>query len=187
MHTLGRCLAALLLLATAAVASAADAPKGAAPAMTPPKPDPMLETAFKGMAGSWKCTGKMTMPDGKVADTKSAMNIGTDLDGFVYTGEWTMEPAGGMPAMKMRMLWSHDAVSKKLMEVGFDNMGGNFHGTSDGMKGNVIVWNDEGTMMGKPAKMRSTITRKSDKEITVVGEMESGGKWTKMGEDVCKK
>jgi len=42
-------------------------------------------------------------------------------------------------------------------------------------------------MMGQPARTRTTVTRKSAREITVVTEIENKGAWQKMGEDHCKK
>ena len=50
-----------------------------------------------------------------------------------------------------------------------------------------MVWTEEGAMMGQPAKTRTTVTRKSPKEITVVTEVDNKGAWQKMGEDHCKK
>ena len=44
-----------------------------------------------------------------------------------------------------------------------------------------------GSMMGQPTKSRTTVTRKSPKEFTVVTELENTGSSQKLGEDHCRK
>src|SRR5262249_22654008 len=89
---------------------------------------------------------------------------------------------------KGTMHWGFDSSRNKLVEAGFDNMGSTWSGTSDGPKDGTTVWTEEGTMMGQPSKTRTTVTRKSPREVTLVTEMETKpGAWQKLGEDTCKK
>lgn len=156
----------------------------------PPKPNPALTDAFKDMAGTWACTGTMDNPQapGNQLKTQGEMKIASELDGFAYTGMYRMEKNAAMPIpMKARFEWGWDDGKKTLVEFGFDNIGSNWSGTSPGMKDGAMVWTDEGAMMGQPSKTRTTVTKKSPREITVLTEIENKGAWQKMGEDRCKK
>jgi hypothetical protein len=42
-------------------------------------------------------------------------------------------------------------------------------------------------MGGQSMKSRTTVTRKSPKEVTLTYEMQNKSAWQKMGEDSCKK
>jgi hypothetical protein len=154
-----------------------------------PKPAPALTEAFKDMAGTWGCTGSMDNPQkpGTQVPTKSEMKLSSEVDGFAYSGHFKGEKNAAMPAFKAHMQWSYDASKQKLVEFGVDSLGSAWTGTSDGMKDGVVIWSEEGAMMGQPAKTRTTVTRKSAKEITVVTEIDNKGAWQKMGEDHCKK
>jgi len=167
---------------------AEDAAKSAAPPK--PKPNPALVEAFKDAAGTWTCTGSMDNPQspGTQIKTKSEMKISPEADGFAYSGSYHLEKNAAMPAgMKGMLHWGWDDSKGKLVELGFDNLGSTWSGTSDGMKGDTTVWSEEGAMMGQPMKSRTTVTKKSAKEITVVSEIDNKGAWQKMGEDHCKK
>src|SRR5262249_48674245 len=84
--------------------------------------------------------------------------------------------------------WGYDAAEKKFVELGVDNGGTYMHGTSDGPQSGVWVWNEEGTMMGKKMKSRTTVTQKTPDTTQVKSEMEAEpGKWIPMGEDDGKK
>ena len=126
---------------------------------------------------------------GTQVKTKTEMHISPTVDGFAYTGAWKTEKNAAMPAGgKGTMQWGFDSGRNKLVEAGFDNMGSAWLGTSDGPKDGTTVWTEEGTMMGQPMKSRTTVTRKSQKEVTLTTEMESKpGAWQKLGEDTCKK
>ena len=189
MRQPGRLSAFVLVLALPALAQQSSS-SGPAAKPAPPRPNPALTEAFKDMAGTWACTGTMDNPlsPGTQVKTQGEMKLASELDGFAYSGLYKMEKNAAMPApMKARFSWGYDDAKKKLVELGFDNIGSAWAGTSDGMKDGAIVWAEEGAMMGQPAKTRTTVTRKSPKEITVVSEMENKGAWQKMGEDRCKK
>jgi hypothetical protein len=156
----------------------------------PPKPAPALVEAFKGMEGTWACTGSMDNPakPGTQVSTKGEMKISREVDGFVYSGAFKMDKNAVMPMEgKARLHWAYDSSKKQLVEFGYDNAGSVWSSTSDGLKDGAVVWTGEGTMMGQSMKSRTTVNIKSPHEITVVSEMDNKGAWQKMGEDHCKK
>lgn len=186
MRMLIRVLVAGLLVAAPALGEDKSAEKP-----VPPKPAPALAEAFKDMSGTWSCSGSMDNPQapGTQVKTKTEMKISTAVDGFAYTGAWKSEKNAAMPAgAKGTMQWGYDTSRNKLVEMGFDNMGSAWQGASDGEKDGKTVWMEEGVMMGQPMKSRTTVTRKSPKEITLMTEIETKpGAWQKMGEDTCRK
>jgi hypothetical protein len=161
------------------------------PAVGQPKPPLALVDAFKGMTGTWACKGKFQNMDGsgKMMDSKSTMVLQSALDGFAYSGDYRVEKNAVLPkGMKGQMFWSYDAATTKLVEFYADSVGGLGHGTSDGLKGDTVVWDEDGVMMGKANKSRTTMKRVSSHEITLTSEMQApDGKWATLGSDTCKK
>ena len=154
-----------------------------------PKPAPALTDAFKGMTGTWACKGKAQKMDGSgEIDTQSTMVLRSELDGFAYAGTYQMGKNSVMPSgMKGQMFWTYDASTNKLVEFYADNAGGVGRGTSDGLKGTATAWDEDGVMMGKASKTRTTVTRISPTEVTLTFEMQADGKWSQMGHTSCKK
>ena len=98
----------------------ADAPPAA------PKPAPALVEAFKGMEGTWACTGSMDNPakPGTQVSTKGEMKISREVDGFVYSGAFKMDKNAVMPIEgKAHLHWAYDTAKKQLVEFGYDNAG----------------------------------------------------------------
>jgi hypothetical protein len=125
---------------------------------------------------------------GKMLDSKSTLALKPDLDGFAYAGEYRLAKNPLVPdGMKGQMYWTYDSVSKKLTEFYADSLGSLGHGTSDGLKGDTLVWDEEGAMMGQNTKSRSTLKRVSPTEFTLTFEMQLDGKWSQLGRDTCKK
>jgi hypothetical protein len=185
MRMLIRVLVAGLLVATPALGEDKSAEKPA-----PPKPAPALTETFKGAAGNWSCSGSMDNPlsPGTQVPTKSEVRFSPIVDGFAYSGVFRIEKNTAMPkGAKMIINWGYDQARGKLVEAGFDSLGGTWQGTSDGEKDGTTVWAEEGSMMGQSIKSRTTITRKSPTEFTVLTEMENKGAWQKLGEDRCRK
>ena len=186
MRMLIRVLVAGLLVATPALGQ--DAASKSKP--TPPKPSPALTQAFKDASGTWSCSGTMDNPQapGTQVKTKSEARFSPIVDGFAYSGVFRIEKNAAMPkGAKMIINWGYDEARAKLVEVGFDSVGSYWQGTSDGEKDGTTVWAEEGVMMGQPIKSRTTVTKKSPTEFTVVTEMENKGAWQKLGEDHCRK
>lgn len=151
------------------------------------QPPAMLDELMKNSAGSWKCEGQMTGPDGTSMKMKSSVVIKKDLNGNLYTGEFSMPKNDKMPAMKTHAEWFYDGVNKNVTMTSVCDHGDTGKSTTPGRNGDTAVWTGEGTMMGQPMKMRTTITYKGDKEMAMSYEMDKAGSWIKMGEDVCKK
>jgi hypothetical protein len=177
--------------ATAGQQRSGGAAAGAGAAMHAPRPDPALTAAFRDSVGSWKCTGTMSMPKemgGAEIQTRSQMTIRRDLNGFAYVGDWRVEKTEAFPGAHGKMTWSYNTPSKKFWEFAVDDTGSVMRGESDGEQGGKMVWNEEGTMMGKPSKMRSTIVKKDKQSIEMTFEsQDDGGSWTPMGKDSCTK
>jgi hypothetical protein len=188
MRRLTQFAIALCTIVLVPVAFADD--KAKPPAEAQPKPAPALVEAFKGMTGTWACKGKFQKMDGSgEMDGQSTMVMKSALDGFAYSGDYKVAKNAMLPnGMKGQMFWSYDAASNKLVEFYADSYGGVGRGTSDGLKGDSIVWDEDSVMMGKATKSRTTVKQISPKEISLTFEMDAGGgKWTTMGRDSCKK
>jgi hypothetical protein len=161
-------------------------PAASMPALKPPPELAKLNT----MAGTWKCTSKMHMPPemGGEQTGKSTMTIKKDMNGYWMVGQWKMEKTKTMPEMKGNLYWGYDTADKKFVELGLDSSGGFVRGTSDGPQDNTWVWDEDGVMMGKKVKTRTTVNQKSPSATEIKFEMEAeAGKWVPMGEDSCKK
>jgi hypothetical protein len=180
--------ALLLSFVLVPVALAHDAAK-ATSADLRPKPAQALTDAFKGMAGTWTCKGKFQRVDGSgEMANKSTMVIKPALDGFAYSGEYRVEKNALLPnGMKGQMFWSYDSVKNQLVEFTADSFGGTGHGTSEGLTGDSVVWDQDGAMMGQPAKSRTTVKHVGPKDVTLTFEVQTDGKWETLGLDSCKK
>ncbi len=187
-----RLIQTAVVLSTFVVARGAladDKPGPAAEAQ--PKPAPALVEAFQGMTGTWVCKGKFQRMDGsgQTTESKSTLILKPALDGFAYSGDYRLEKNAALPnGMKGRMFWSYDAANKKLVEFFADSFGGVGRGTSDGLKGDTIVWEEDGVMMGKANRSRTSTKRISAQEVVLTSEMQApDGTWATLGSDTCKK
>ena len=177
-----------LLFGSFALASVALA-ASPAKANSPPKPAPLLVEAFKGMVGSWACQGKFKKGDGTgETDSESTMVISAQLDGFTYSGTYQVPKSELMPnGMQGQILWSYDSANRKLLEFFVDSYGGTGRGTSDGLQGDTLVWNEDQVLMGQAKKVRTTLRRSSPSEFELTFDAEGNGTWVNMGRNVCKK
>jgi len=189
-------IAALLVVALALSAGAQETKQPAAQAGPPaampaPKPDPALAEAFQDAVGNWRCSGQMSLPPdmgGGQMQTSSQMTIRPEAGGFAYAGEFRMPKTKAFPGLKGKILWTYDPAAKKFYELAVDDTGGVTRGESEGMKADKMVWAEEGTMMGKACKLRTTVIKKGKDELELQMErQDDGGKWTPMGKDSCKK
>jgi len=156
-----------------------------------PRPDPSLTKAFGNSVGTWRCKGKMMLPKemgGGEVDTRSSMTIKRELNGFAYTGEWKSEKNKAFPAMSGKMTWAYDAGNKQLTEFSVDSFGDVMRGVADPSDDGKTVWNEEGTMMGKASKTRTTVTMKGKNGLDLAFDAQGdGGSWAPMGKDSCTK
>jgi hypothetical protein len=185
-----RLLPTALVVSTLALVPLARADDGGKP--TPegaPKPAPALVDAFKGMTGTWACKGKAPKMDGSgMLDTKSTMVLKSTLGGFAYSGDVTVEKNAMLPeALKVQLYWSYNSATNKLVEFFADSFGGLGHGTSEGLTGDTLVWDEDVVMMAKANKAKTTVKRNGPKEIALTFDMQTDGKWTTLGTNSCKK
>jgi hypothetical protein len=156
-----------------------------------PKMSPPTELSqMNKMVGNWKCTSKMHLPPemGGEQTGSSTMVIKKDLSGYWLVGLWKAAKTKTMPEMKGTWFWGYDSAEKKFVELGVDSTGSYMRGTSDGPQGGTWTWTEEGTMMGKKTKSRTTVSQKTPDSTQVKMEIEAEpGKWVPMGEDDCKK
>ncbi len=189
--TLVASLAALALALGSPLALAQDKAKKPSGGAAMSAPTPPAELAqLNSMIGNWKCSSKMHLPPemGGEQSGTSTMTIKKDMGGYWVVGQWKMGKTKTMPEMRGTLYWGYDAADKKFVELGVDSTGGHMRGTSDGPQSGTWVWNEEGTMMGKKMKTRTTVTQKTPDTTQVKAEMEAEpGKWVPMGEDDCKK
>ena len=158
----------------------------AAPAMAMPTAPPELIDMGKKMAGTWHCTGTVTMPDKSTKPTKGDLKFSVELDKMWIKA--SMTETGTKTPYKFEAYVSYDAASKKWTHISLDNMGGYELSHSDGMSGNAVTWMGESTMMGMTMKTKSVHTMVSDKDVKIDDTMSMDGKtWTPMVSVECKK
>jgi hypothetical protein len=169
-------------------AKTGDAAKGGQGGM--PRPDPALTKAFGNSVGTWRCNGKMMLPKemgGGEVTSRSSMTIRKELGGFAYSGDWKSEKNEAFPGMQGKMTWTYDAGSKKLVEFSVDTMGDVMRGEADPSEDGKMVWSEEGTMMGKPSKTRTTVSMKGKNQLDLAFDVQGDGGWTPMGKESCTK
>jgi hypothetical protein len=154
-----------------------------------PKPAPALVDAFREMTGTWVCKGKFQPMDGSgEMPSKSTMTVRVLLDGFAYAGEYQVEKNPVLPnGMRGASFWTYDAAYNKLVELYADSFGNVGRGTSDGLAGDAVVWDQEAVMAGKIARTRTSVKRVSPTVITLTFDLQTDGKWATMGVDTCTK
>jgi hypothetical protein len=188
MRTLARLVVTLGTLGVVPFAQAEDAAKAAR--MAPPKPAAAFVEAFQGMTGTWACKGKIKLPDGSgEVDTSSTIVIRAEVDGFAYSGAYEVPKEPMVPnGVKGYFLWAYDAANKKLVEVFADSYGFIGRGTSDGLKDDALVWDEDEVMMGSVKKVRTTRKRMSPTELSLTFErLKKDGTWVTMGRETCVK
>ena len=157
------------------------APEPKAPEM--PKPPAEVADLVKGMAGNWKCTGKVAMDPANPAnmtDMKGTYKAAGDLDKYWVKGEWTAT----MGKMKSRgfIFTTYDTAAKKWYRHSMDSMGmGGMEwstGLPAGAKEGKMTWEGDSHGMGMMMKTRTTeeIAAKSQ-TITNEMSMDGGKKW----------
>jgi hypothetical protein len=168
--------------AAKAPAAAAGMPVGA------PKPSPELDATYKAFDGSWKCDTTFAAnamgPGSPEIKFKTNIKFKKDLNGFWYRGDYEAKKTKDFPGMKGTVYLGHDG--KQLLVSNIDAMGGLSTGTGTA-SGDTLTFTEDGYMMGMKIKMRETMQKKSDKEISHKFEVDMGKGYQPMGEDICKK
>jgi hypothetical protein len=175
-----------LVVCTFGLVPLARADDAAKPAL--PKPAQALVDAFKSMTGTWACKGRFPKKDGSgTLESNSTMVIKPILNGFAYSGEVTVAKGTMMPVdFQQQFVWSYNAVTKKLVQYYVDSFGGTGQGTSDGLVGDTVIWDEETVKMGTPTKSRTTV-RISPTEVDLTFDFQMDGKWATVGTKSCTK
>jgi hypothetical protein len=165
-------------------------PAAAAAPAGPPKPAPELVDASKYFIGNWKCEGTQPAgPWGPGGKATSNVKFKMDMGNFFMVIDGDMK-TDSKPPMKMTFkgMNGYDPTTKKMMRTDWDSTGGMATLTSPGWEGDKMVFTGETVMMGQKMKLRHTMTKKSDTEMTSAFETTGpDGKWISMGDDTCKK
>jgi hypothetical protein len=143
----------------------------------------------KGMAGTWKCTGKDTDPKDptKVTEMTGTMTSKLDMDKWFVRGDWTGKSTMGNA--HGTFYTTYDSTQKKWFRFGMDSMGGTEYSSSSGMQGTKMVWEGEmrSSMMPSTIKMRTTEDIGA-KEVKISSEALVDGKsYKQVFEMTCKK
>lgn len=151
-----------------------------------PKPAPEM-SQLEFFEGSWTCQGKVNeSPMGPAGEVQSTADIKRDLGGFWQSGsiKATMK---NMPPMEGRFHVTYDPGRKQFVMMWVDSMGGWAQNTSNGWKGDTIVYEGESHMGPQTMTARDTFTRTDAATMTHTWEAQMNGKWTPLGEETCKK
>jgi len=183
-------LTAVAMVGTSAVALAQAPKPTAAPSAPPPGPPrpPAELDQLKWIEGNWRCEGKAPAgPMGPAHPYKSTMKIKRELDGFWYVSEYEQKKSKENPfAIKARSFISYDAVAKKVISVGVDNLGGALE-LSGALEADKIAMAGEGSMGGQKVGFKEVIAKAGDKALSWHGEVRIGKEWLVVGEDSCKR
>ncbi len=163
------------------------APPTNAPPPGPPRPPAELD-GIKWLEGNWHCDGKAPAgPMGPEHAYKSTMKIKRDLDGFWYVSEYEQRKAKDNPiAIKARTFMGFDAVAKKVITFGVDNVGGALQ-LAGAIEGDKIASVGEGSMGGQKIGFKETFSKTGDRALTWHGEVRVGKEWVVVGDDTCKR
>jgi hypothetical protein len=178
-------LAAYLVAVLFATPALAQAPAAKAPAPVPAKELEQIRV----LEGHWTCEGQAPeSPMGPAHKTKAAVKMSSDLDGFWYSGlvEQEKTPENPRP-MKGRFHWTYDTAAKAFKSTFVDNSGGWATQSSAGWKGDTLTFEGDMIANGKKTPARDVFVKKSDSEILHSIEAQIGGKWTKLGDETCKR
>ncbi len=154
-------------------------------------PPTELDTNYKSFEGTWKCESRVpagaTGPNSPESTTKGTVKIKKDLNGHWYVGEYEAKKGKTTPEMKGEFFLGYNPQTQQTTMTTFDSTGGMMHATGSGMQGDTLTFTGEGTHGGQKVKVRETMTKKSDKEITNRVEVDSGQGFQQVMEQTCKK
>jgi hypothetical protein len=140
-------------------------------------------------AGTWRCDGK--------ADTELAPDVPTRVTIAFKPeagGRWIgvrIEEAKSKQNPKARVsteVWGFSQALGGWVRNGADSQGGFYAGTSTGWVGDRFWWITETPINGKRTKLKDTLTKVSDKELTFERAVDAGGDtYRVVYEGTCKR
>jgi len=166
-------------------AAKADAGKPMGP---PPVPKEMDE--LKAFVGEWKCTGDATGPDGKTHKVTADNVIKADLGGYwQHVKHHELKSKEHPMEFTAEGWWGYDASAKTFTGLFAGSYGASDLRTSKGWEGDTFVWTGDlhGFMGAAKTPCKHSFTKKSDKEVLEKFEVQMGGKWVPLQDNVCKK
>jgi hypothetical protein len=89
--------------------------------------------------------------------------------------------------IRQQFSWAYNALTNKLVEFFGDNFGGVGQGTSDGLVGDTVIWDEDKVVMGKAARSRTSVKRIGPMEVALTFDFQFVGKWSTAGTKSCKK
>jgi len=182
-------LFATTLLAGWPVVGAAEAPAGGATGNAPRPPAPVAAPLLaitgpgskpaaeleqlKFLRGRWQCTGKQLASPmfGPEHRFSALAEVKTAVDGFWDQFNYEERRSKEHRGFKAQGLWGWDQSAKHLVRVGATSAGDWDYGSSPGVDGDKLVWTGELTGPLGRTGYRQTISKKGEREITLVLEL----------------
>lgn len=141
------------------------------------------------MAGSWKCSGDVfETPMAPAHKSSGTVEVKWSHDGhwLAFTYAEKKSAAAPMPVTFSGYI-GFDPEQKQYVLGGVDSLGGYNTEASMGMENDAFVFTGPWHMGTMTANSRDTFTRKSDRELVHIGEVEMNGQWVKFTQDDCMK
>jgi hypothetical protein len=175
-------LTMLLVIGPVGFAVAASTPA------SPPAPPPEM-AQLKIFEGTAKCEGSQSASDfGPEHATKGVVRGRSDLSGFWITIRYAERKTKANPnPIHALYTLGYDATAKQFLSTGFDAFGGRGNETSSGWDGDKLTFTGEYVLAGKKLGYRDTFTRKGEREVDHLGEIQGAdGKWVTLDQETCK-
>jgi hypothetical protein len=161
------------VLTAAAVASAAPAKEN---------------SDLRWLVGAWSCAGTGRGPSGGALSYRARFTFKWDPSGnWLAVHREAQLPRPGPPFAADGFLgW--DTAGKRYWLVGVDSDGGWMDLGAAGWEGPSLALTGAAAVDGQRTPMRFTLTRgKTDKDLLFAVESQSGGRWSLIAQDVCKR
>jgi Protein of unknown function (DUF1579) len=175
-------LSAFLVFGPIGFAEAASTPA------TGPAPPPEM-AQLKIFEGAAKCTGTQSATDfGPEHPTNAVVRGRSELGGFWLTLRYDERKtkANPNPTHALYAL-GYDASAKQFVSTVFDGFGGRGAETASGWDGDKLTFTGDYVLAGKKLGYRETFTKKGEREIDHLGEIQGAdGKWVTLDQETCK-
>jgi hypothetical protein len=117
---------------------------------------------------------------GPAHPTRLSFTTTRELDGFCFLTR------GGQKNFKLIQAIGYDPASKKLVEIGFDNLGGRWTETADSATPENVVFSGTYKLNDREIAVRDTFSIK-ERDFSHLGEIRTGSEWKKLNEEKCVK
>ena len=176
-------VAAIAALLVAAPALAEDKPP------SPPKAAAEM-SQLSYLTGTWNCSGKtFANPFGPEHATEGTAHGRMSLNGFRLELHYDESKTAANPTpFHVLQVVGFQRAHGVFVSSCFDSMGGTCEQASTGWKGDTLVFEGSGFMMGEKTGARDTFTKVSAAELKHKGEFQGAdGKWMTTDEETCKR